>query len=317
MQSISRRTLAQAASSFVVAAGLLSFVPSNASAQSGTDWSAIRDALHADGIVQPGNVLCFDLVRKDLNVTVAGKPVSPAEVANGYVHFKPLSNGTFYVNGSLPAQDWQASYVAAALHSTYPITVSALVNHGAKSAPNFIWVHFEATATTNQLLPNIVKALSILKDPQIGVTARDLTVPPAVVPPRFRALFSKGTLTQINDVYSFGVARPDEHLYFLGRVPANPFLGVGEYVVVQSATGDGTQLTFNCEFALRSDEVQPVIHALQAGGFTVSALHDHFIDDHSRLYFVHGFAMGTNQASTTQYETALYQVFQLIHAHQQ
>jgi hypothetical protein len=307
--------IARAAQAFAVAAGLLMLSAPSASAQ--TDWSSIRDALHAEGIVQPGNVLCFDLVRKDLNVLVSGKPVSPGEVANGYVHFLPRGNNTFFVNGSLPAQDWQASNVAAALHTARTISVSAIVNHGAKSNPNMIWVHFEATDTANNLLPAIVKALGILKDPQIGVTSTHITVPPSFVPAKFKSLFAKGSVTQINDIFAFSLPRPDQQLYFLGKVHANPFLGVAQTVFVQTLTGDASQLILNAEFALRSDEVQPVIFALQRGGFTVPALHDHFIDDHARLYFVHGFAMGTNQATTTAYLNALFNAFQVIHAHQQ
>ncbi len=321
----SRRFLTRAAQSLTIAAGLCTLLPGTASAQntsSQVNWSPFRDALHAEGIVQPGNILCFDLVRKDLNPLVSGKPVSPAEVANGYVHFlpqtgSPVAGDTFFVDGSLPAQDWQASYVAAALRTSRRISVSAIVNHGAKTNPTLIWVHFEGTDTATNLLPGIVKALGIIKDPQIGVNAKDITVPPAYVPAKFRAIFSKGTVTQINDVYAFGVARPDESLHYLGNVPASPFLGVGQTIYVQAPSGNGSQLTLNGEFALRSDEVQPVIAALLAGGFTVPALHDHFIDDHDRLYFVHGFAMGMDQASTARYENALYNVFQIIHTHKQ
>ncbi len=317
MQSIFRRTLVRAAQSLMIAAGLFSLSSCLANAQGSTDWSPIRDALHAEGLVQPGNVLCFDLVRSDLNIVASGQRVSSAEVANGYVHFKPTGTNNWFVDGSLPAQDWQANYVAAALRTSRNVSVSAIVNHGAGTNPALIWVHFEATGSTNYFLPGIVKALGILHNPQIGVKAQDITIPPSWVPAQFRSIFSKGTVTQINDVYAFGVARPDESLHYIGTVPANPFLGVGEYVYALPLTSDGSRLAFNAEFALRSDEIQPVIDALQRGGFKVPALHDHFIDDHARLYFVHGFAMAMDAASTMRYETALYNAFQVIHVHRQ
>ena len=54
----------------------------------------------------------------------------------------------------------------------------------------------------------------------------------------------------------------------------------------------GSTIALNSEFALNRPELQEVIDALGNAGFTVPALHDHFVDDQERLYFVHGFAVG-------------------------
>jgi len=54
----------------------------------------------------------------------------------------------------------------------------------------------------------------------------------------------------------------------------------------------GSTIALNSEFALNRPELQEVIDALRNAGLTVPALHDHFVDDQERLYFVHGFVWG-------------------------
>lgn len=46
------------------------------------------------------------------------------------------------------------------------------------------------------------------------------------------------------------------------------------------------------EFAVLEEEVNPVIRALQSGGFEISALHNHMIGETPRILYVHFQGMG-------------------------
>jgi hypothetical protein len=112
-----------------------------------TDWSAIQNALKADGNVLPGNVLRFELVRADLSVTWNGEAIPTnqvAAVANGFISFKPFADGRFLINGALPALETELPALQIALRQNPHLHITSIVNHVTLESPKLIWVHFEA-----------------------------------------------------------------------------------------------------------------------------------------------------------------------------
>jgi uncharacterized protein DUF1259 len=343
--------------SLVVACSIVVLLQSGARAA--TDWSAFRNALGTNGIELPNNVLRFPLVRDDLKLKISNRKVSPALFASGFISVTPttlipLSSAApvtgqaappteqfYFVVGAIPAEDWNADPVARALRTCTCIQITSIMNHGAKSAPNMVWVHFEGTGTAKKLIDALVSALAIVDEPQRKVNSGAIDLS-AYVPSIYQALYHQGTMEYLNDVYVFTLPRPEESLITIGVVPAVPAFGVGQTVAVQALdqavaskggdskhgdskhddskdcdskavdSKDGGSLIFNAEFALRGDEVQPVSDALRAGGFQISAQGIHYFDDNVRLYFVHAFAWPDDASAA---ETALANAFSLIHAH--
>jgi hypothetical protein len=350
--------------SLVVACSIVVLLQSGARAA--TDWSAFRNALGTNGIELPNDVLRFPLVRDDLKIKVSGRKVSPALFASGFISVTPttlipLNGGApiagqaappteqfYFVVGAIPAEDWNADPVARALRTCTCIQISSIMNHGAKSSPNMVWVHFEGTGTAKKLTDALVSALAIVDEPQRKVSSGAIDLS-AYVPSIYQALYHQGTMEYLNDVYVFTLSRPEQSRITIGVVPAIPAFGVGQTVTVQALdqavaskhgdsrdgdskhgdskdgdskdcdskavdSTDGDSLIFNAEFALRGDEVQPVSDALRAGGFQISAQGIHYLDDNVRLYFVHAFARPENASAA---EAALANAFSLIHAHNQ
>ena len=276
------------------------------------DWTPIQSALGANGTALAGPVLHFDLVRTDLSVTVNNQPVNAAEVANGYINFKLLPNGNYFSDGSLPAEESQVPALSAALRADTKVHISAVVNHAALETPKLLWVHYEARGTAAALASDLAAALATIHNPQQNVTAVPMTA--SEVPAAYQSLFSSahGTITQLNGaVYEVVIPRPDESRYQLGNVPASASLGVGVTFFVQPMTG--STIALNSEFALNRPELQDVIDALKNAGFTVPALHDHFVDDQQRLYFVHGFAVGDENTLGNALLNALPPIYQAVH----
>jgi hypothetical protein len=280
----------------------------SASAQ---DRTTIRNALGANGLVN-GSVLHFDLVRSDLSITVNNQPVDPAEVANGYVNFKRLNKTTYFADGSLPAQEAEVPALEAALRKDTNIHISAVVNHAALEMPKLLWVHFEAEDTAANLTTNIAAALATINSPQKNVTAVPITS--SQVPSQYQAILKQpgATITQLNGaVYEVVIGRPDESRYWLWNVHALPALGIAETFYVQPLTG--STIVLNAEFALDRPEVQPVLDALKTAGFVTPALHDHFINDHERLFFLHGMAMGDVSTLANALATSLSPIYKQVH----
>jgi hypothetical protein len=280
-----------------------------------TDWSAIQTALGANGVELPGNVLRFELVRADLTVAVNSQtlPINEvAAIANGYVAFKPIGN-SFFADGSLPAQESELSALELALRQNSRIHITAIVNHQIQITPALVWVHFEATGTGAELATSLATALKTIHSPQLNITVipgtNSVFDPSSLLPPQFLKLFDEGFVEQVEGIFVFYLPRPDEHRISVGPVRAETGLGIGQSFYIQIPFSGGTNAaTLNIDFALRADEIQPVEDALRAGGFTVAAQHNQFVNDLPHLYFVHASASGDGFSLGN----TLYDVIQII-----
>ena len=102
----------QVVKALVLAFVFLSFL--NQKVFAASDWTAIQTVMGASGVEMPGDVLRFDLVRSDLNMSVNGQPQTLGAVANGFVSFKPAGNGQMFVDGSLPAKETELATLETA-----------------------------------------------------------------------------------------------------------------------------------------------------------------------------------------------------------
>ena len=281
-----------------------------------TDWSAIQTALGANGVQLPGDVLRFELVRQDLTISVNGQAVPTEEtaaIANGYIGFKAIGDSQFFVDGSLPAQETELSALELAIRHDSHIRITAIANNQILETPKLIWLHFEATGDGAEIATSLASALTTIHSPQINVTVipgtNSVFNASSLLPPQFLKLFDEGFVEQLTDIFAFYLPRPDEQSISIGPARAETGLGVGQSFYIQIPFSGGTnQATLNIDFALRADEIQPVEDALRAGGFTISAQHNQFVDDSPRLFFVHASATGDGFSLGN----TLYDVIQII-----
>jgi hypothetical protein len=83
---------------------------------------------------------------------------------------------------------------------------------------------------------------------------------------------------------------------------------VGQSFYIQVPFSGGTNVTLNIDFALTAQELPPVQSMLRAGGFTLSSLSNHYVDENHRLYFLHATASGDGFALGN----TLFNVIQII-----
>ena len=240
-----------------------------------TDWSAIQSALKADGSLMPGNVLRFELDRKDLTVSVNGQALNPfeAQVANGFVAFKQIRNNWFFADGSLPAQESELPAVQTTLRLNTHIRITAITSRVINESPALIWVHFEAAGNGANLAASVAAALAILHNPQsVAVIPGTNTVldPSSILPPNFLKLFDEGYIEVLQNVFAFYLPRPDENRIFVDGVKSETGLGIGQSFYIQVSVTGGTTASMDIDFALRAEEVQVAEDTLRAGGFSVT-----------------------------------------------
>ena len=281
-----------------------------------TDWSAIQSALKVDGTPMPGNVLRFELDRKDLTVSVNGQVLNPFEsqVANGFVAFKQVYKDWFFADGSLPAQESELPAVQTTLRANSHIRITAIGSRVIGESPTLVWVHFEAAGSGAELAASIAAALAVLHNPQSGISiipgTNTILDPSAILPPKFLKLFDEGYVELLENVFAFYLPRPDENRIFVDGVRAETGLGVGQSFYIQISDSGGTTASMDIDFALRAEEVQPVEDTLRAGGFAVTSQSNWYDDEEPRLYFVH--ATGSGDGFTL--GNTLYSVIQIIQA---
>lgn len=270
-----------------------------------TDWSGIQAAMGADGYVFPGDVLHFQLSRRDLPISIDGAPplnvIFNAAVANGFVSFKEKRRNDFFADGALPAQESEVSALEDSLLSHgRAIRVTAVYSHVTNISPKLIWVHFEATGQGTELATWLATALMTIHNPQIGgvfIPGTNSVFDPSLLPPPIRDLFEEGLVAQVDNIFAFWLPRPDECSISLdSRVQAETGLGVGQTFYIEVDFSGGADVTINVDFALRSNELPAVQKILRAGGFTLPSLSNNYVSDSPRLHYLHATASGNGIA---------------------
>lgn len=115
-----------------------------------------------------------------------------------------------------------------------------------------------------------------------------------------RALGRSGTLQ--GQTYRVGFPRNDLHVT-VGAVTVRPALALGSWVAF-TKTGDSTAMLMG-DLVLLPTEVGPVIDALQSGGVTQTALHNHLTGESPRVVYLHIDGRGQPEALATAVHTAL------------
>lgn len=284
-----------------------------------TDWSGIQTAMGADGAVFPGDVLRFQLVRKEISYSINGTPVNGVFIGawtSGFVAFKEEHDGKFYVSGSLPAQDSELSALQDALLKHPQIQITAIYSHDYSISPNLVWVHIEATGNGEKLATWIASALETIHNPQLDVGfipgTNSVFDPAEILPPQYLAIYKEGFFAQVDDFFAFWLPRPDEKKITLdNNVKAETGLGVGQtfYIMIPELNGGaGNAATINVDFALRADELPAVQSILRAGGFTLPSQSTNYVSANHTLYYLH--ASGSGDGFTL--GEALYKAIKVI-----
>lgn len=94
---------------------------------------------------------------------------------------------------------------------------------------------------------------------------------------------------RIGEVYKFGFPRSDLHVVLRG-VAVRPGLALGSWAAFQGGQGGAEVMGDLC---LLPSEVNPVMARLRAGGYEISALHNHLLFEAPHVMFLHYMGHGS------------------------
>lgn len=275
-------TVASLAGAAAVALPPLTAIAAEQSAEPAA-FAGVRATIGAKGEMSKDHVLVFDLVRSDLHTRMGGMAVPPALTMSGEVRFRALADGRTLVTAELPTVAAEVGPVIDALRRG-GLQVSAVHNHHLDAVPADIYIHAEAVGMPATLAPAVRAALDACGDPQ---RPAGKATPPGVDPGRLAAILGGKAQSEAGVV----VVTRDAHPATTVAGEAAPAAMGFEHEFRFAPRPEGGVMAM-AEFVLLPGRADPAIDGLRQGGFTVSAVHNHFLTDVPHRLFVHAAATG-------------------------
>jgi uncharacterized protein DUF1259 len=249
-----------------------------------TEWKNIEDVFGFPGVLLPGDVIRFNMPRKDLHVTVGGTEIKPALALGAWAAFHYIGKNDAMVMGDLVLTEEEVAPAMKTLEDG-GVEVTALHNHLIGESPRILYIHMGGHGDPVKMARTIKQAVALTKTPlpQGGGAkeSEDLGFDVAAVE---KILGHPGNVS--GGVLHINVPLPGKLTEEGMDTP--PSMGMGTSINFQP-TGNG-KAAIAGDFALTGKEVGPVMKVLQDSGVQAVALHSHALNDVPRLFYMHFWA---------------------------
>ncbi len=247
-------------------------------------WKSVEDVFGFPPANLPGDVVRFNMPRKDLHVTVAGTEVKPGLALGSWAAFHSVGDNDAMIMGDLVLTEDEVAPVMKALQDG-GVEITALHNHLVGESPKLLYVHVGGHGDPVKFAKTIKHAVGLTKTPipQGGSTKEtaDIGFDVAAVE---NTMGRKGNVS--GGVLHFSVPRGEKLTEDGMETPSS--MGAGTAINFQP-TGNG-RAAIAGDFAMTGNEVGLVLKVLQENGVQVMALHSHALDDVPRLFYMHFWA---------------------------
>jgi hypothetical protein len=256
------------------------------------DWQSIEKLFGRKGTEKDG-MFKITLPRSDVTVNDDGFVVDPGLALTSWIVFVPMGGmhghqGTgndVMIMGDLVLLDREVGEVMKKL-VTNGLEVTALHNHIVGVSPSIKYMHFEGHGEAMKLAEAMKTVLSATQTP---MSARQPTEPQEVDWSKVEAAMkmtgqNKGTLMQ------FSIPRTEKIME--NGMEVLPFAGMATAINFQMSKG---KVATTGDFVLLADEVNPVVKALTENGITVTAIHNHMLNETPRLFMLHFWSVGEGE----------------------
>ncbi len=246
-----------------------------------SDWSGVEKIFGRKGATI-GDVFKIAFPRTDIYMTIHRVHVEPALALTSWIAFKP-EGGQAMIMGDLVLLQGEVPRVMAKLLES-GIEITALHNHLLDELPHVMYIHYEGHGAPEELAQTMKNALSLSATPMRAT--KPAKVPAIDWSAVEKSIGRKGTAN--GSIYQIGIPRADTVTENGMEIP--PSMGVATSINFQKAV---KQVASTGDFVLVASEVNPVIKTLTENGITVTAIHNHMINESPRLFFVHFWGYGS------------------------
>lgn len=225
----------------------------------------------------------FSFPRSDLKVRADGISIDPRLAFTTWFSFMPSKDQqSAMLMGDMVLLETELPAVEKKLEAE-GIDITAIHNHLLNESPKVMYLHVSAMGDPLTLCRKLKDALALTATP-MKATFKD---PTSTVDwgQTETILGLKGKAN--GPVLSFGVPRKEKLTEGGMELPSG--FGVSTGIAFQKA---GNKAAITGDFVLIASEVNPVAKALTGNGITVTAVHNHMLDDSPRLFMMHFWAVG-------------------------
>jgi hypothetical protein len=232
--------------------------------------------------------------RVDVKVVIDGTPMPPFMDLTSWAAFTADPKGGAMVMGDLVLLPDEVAPVMDALFA-HGLAVTALHNHFLFDQPQVLFMHIGGQDTADKLAAGVRAALDQVKQVRAQSPAAAKPTPHPPLP----ATSSIPTEALAAIIGAKAATKDGMAKFTIGRAVAMPCdctvgkeMGVNTWAAFM---GSAEVALVDGDFATGQGELQPVLHALRAGGITVVAIHSHMEGETPRLIFLHYWGIGTAQ----------------------
>jgi hypothetical protein len=248
----------------------------------------VGETIGVKATTTPDGVVRVGWPRKDVQVEVDGLPMRPFMGLGAWAAFQKSADGAMLMGDTVVFQDEVNPALDAAFANGLEVT--AIHNHFFYDEPKVYFMHIGGSGDPDKLAHGVKAVWDAIKEvrkaspqpvkqfsggvPTIGKLSTDKLA---------EIVGKKGDLQ--DEVYKITIGRNAEMsgMQFggsLGLTTWAAFAGTDDLAVV-----DG-------DFAMTTNEVQPVLKALRKSGINIVALHNHMNGETPSIYFTHFWGKG-------------------------
>lgn len=248
-------------------------------------WKKVEAVFGKTGTVT-GNVIRIGFPRTDLRVNLGGVAIRPLLALSSWAAFSGSEDSALMM-GDLVLLQTEVESVIDHLEAG-GVMVTALHNHLIQEIPHVMYLHYMGHGNAEALAKTLKSALATTETPRVTSSSsapkkdEDLLLEVEAIE---KILGKKGTVD--GGVLTFGFPRAEVITEHGVEIP--PTMGLANSINIQNSP-DGIATTG--DFVLASSEVNPVLKALRSSGISVTALHNHMLDENPRLFFLHFWGTG-------------------------
>lgn len=231
-----------------------------------------------------GGLYVVDFFRPNLQVTLNGVRLAPEDV-DSFATFVQTGDQAEMM-GEVCALESEVTVVVEKLRAG-GIEITGIHNHFLDESPRLMFIHFMARGQAADLARAVRAAVGVTSTPLGRFPApRQVTAAPAWAKTVENALGFEADAQYSSDYGGLVVGIP--HAGFAPS-PMSDYWYVN-LIFFQDAPGG--RIAATGDIAVTASELNPVLSALTAKGFEIFGVHNHMIDEHPRLFFVHFWKIG-------------------------
>lgn len=231
-----------------------------------------------------GGLYVVDFFRPNLRVTLEGVRLAPEDV-DSFATFAQ-SGDQAEMMGEVCALQSEVTAVVEKLRAG-GIEITGIHNHFLEESPRLMFIHFMARGQAANLARAFRTALGVTSTPLGRLPApRQVTAAPAWAKTVENILGFQADAQYSSDYGGLVIGIP--HAGFAPS-PMSDYWYVN-FIFFQDAP-EG-KIAATGDLAVTASELNPVLSTLTAKGFKIFGAHNHMIDEHPRLFFVHFWKIG-------------------------